>query len=435
MKLFLITAAVYFIGNNSIYSQTFITLPLGDTIESRYEDMYFPNESTGIIVNYSGRVNKTTDKGLSWFMLQDDLNPRLRSIGMFNSDTGIIGTLDSSNVLYMTTNGGTNWTMISAAITGTVPKGICGISIVSSETAYACGRYECPANVIKTTNAGMNWISLPLDTSLIRSLVDCHFWSADSGFVVGGYDPINRYFTGKSVILFTSNGGTSWVRVYQSARIYEWCWKIQFVNRQLGFTSIEKYGAPTFILKTTNGGQNWTEIALPSNITNLEGIGFLNEQTGWVGGWGVNYYMPSYRTTNGGANWHLAGWGINVNRFRFINDSVAYSLGKSVYKYSPNPIGIHQISSEVPAKFSLHQNYPNPFNPVTKIKFEIPENSFVTVKVYDALGKEIAELADDNLNAGIYSVSWDASAHPSGVYFYKIFSGAFSESRKMILIK
>ncbi|NOS85278.1 MAG: T9SS type A sorting domain-containing protein [Ignavibacteria bacterium] len=410
----------------------------------RFDDIYFINSFTGWVIkgdryyvtNDTGAVYRTTNGGTNWQMVNNQIVNYLRSTGFFNENIGIIGAIgDSLHTLYRTTDGGFTWADIMPNIQGIAPKGICGISIVNSSTAYACGRYYCPANVIKTTNAGLNWISIPVDTSMVRSLVDCHFWSDDSGFVVGGYAPNNLYGTGKSVILFTSNGGTSWVRVYQSARVNEWCWKIQFVNRLLGFTSIERFGTPTFILKTTNGGMNWIEISLPGNITNLEGIGFVNEQTGWVGGWGYTYYEPSYKTTNGGANWSLAGWGINMNRIRFISDTLAYAVGTTVYKYTREPIGIHQISTEIPKEFILHQNYPNPFNPVTKIEFEVQKSSFVTIKVYDVLGKEITTVANENLTAGIYSVIWDAYNFPSGIYFYKIIASEFTESKKMILIK
>jgi len=416
-----------------------------DTLSpKRFDDTYFLNSQTGWIIkgdryyvpNDTGSVYKTTNGGDNWVMVNNQIVNYLRSIGFFNENIGILGAIgDSLKPLYRTTDGGVSWTNIEMNIQGTIPKGICGISIVNSNTAFACGRYTTPANLIKTTNAGLNWISLPVDYSLARSLVDCHFWSADSGFVVGGYSANNQHYVGKSVILFTSNGGLNWVRVYQSTRVNEWCWKIQFVNRQLGFTSIEKYSAPTFILKTINGGMNWTEISLPSNITNLEGIGFVNEQTGWVGGWGQSYNEPNYETTNGGLNWHLAGWGRNMNRIRFISDTLAYAVGTTVYKYTSEPIGIQQISNEVPSRFDLHQNYPNPFNPTTKIRFSLPVSSYTTLKIFDILGKEIKTLVEQNPGPGNYSVTWSADANPGGIYFYKMITGDYSESRKMVLIK
>ena len=107
------------------------------------------------------------------------------------------------------------------------------------------------------------------------------------------------------------------------------------------------------------------------------------------------------------------------------------------------------ISSIVPEKFALYQNYPNPFNPSTKIRFEIPlskgrrtsgevgqrglYNS--TLKVFDILGKEVATLVNEKLSTGMYEVKWDASQYPSGMYFYKLIAGDFSEVRKMLFIK
>jgi hypothetical protein len=85
--------------------------------------------------------------------------------------------------------------------------------------------------------------------------------------------------------------------------------------------------------------------------------------------------------------------------------------------------------------FNLHQNYPNPFNPVTNISFDLKENSFVTLKIYDATGKEIQTLVNSRLNAGQHSYNWNADKFSSGVYFYKITAGSFSDIKKMLYIK
>jgi glucose/arabinose dehydrogenase len=89
----------------------------------------------------------------------------------------------------------------------------------------------------------------------------------------------------------------------------------------------------------------------------------------------------------------------------------------------------------VPVNFSLFQNYPNPFNPTTSIKYEIPKISFVSLKVFNVLGIEIVTLVNETKQQGSYEVNWDASAYPSGVYFYELQSGGFTERKKMILIK
>jgi len=98
-------------------------------------------------------------------------------------------------------------------------------------------------------------------------------------------------------------------------------------------------------------------------------------------------------------------------------------------------IGLSIITTDVPLEYSLSQNYPNPFNPVTNIKFDIPKQMMVKIAVYDIIGKEISVLANEEMNAGSYSVDWDASNYPSGVYFYKITAGVYSESKKMVLVK
>mgnify|MGYP001435579475 CR=1 FL=1 len=106
-------------------------------------------------------------------------------------------------------------------------------------------------------------------------------------------------------------------------------------------------------------------------------------------------------------------------------------------KYA-QPIGISPVSNEVPKSFSLSQNYPNPFNPETKIKFQIPAGSSaaqIFLSVSDILGREVAVLVKQNLQPGTYEVNWNASNFPSGVYFFTLKSGSFTETGKMLLIK
>jgi len=114
----------------------------------------------------------------------------------------------------------------------------------------------------------------------------------------------------------------------------------------------------------------------------------------------------------------------------------------STYTTRPNiALMINLITNEeknitsVPDKYSLAQNYPNPFNPVTSIKYQIPKNTFVTIKIYDILGKEVRTLVNEVKSAGNYSVMFDASSLSSGVYFYKISAGEFSDVKRMVLIK
>jgi hypothetical protein len=99
------------------------------------------------------------------------------------------------------------------------------------------------------------------------------------------------------------------------------------------------------------------------------------------------------------------------------------------------PLGITQNGNEIPSKYELAQNYPNPFNPTTKINFAIPKQGMVTLKVYDVLGREVANLVNEVKTAGNYIVDFDASALSSGVYFYKLDVNGFSDVKRMMLIK
>jgi hypothetical protein len=113
----------------------------------------------------------------------------------------------------------------------------------------------------------------------------------------------------------------------------------------------------------------------------------------------------------------------SLARQRFVNVSLV------------GAIGIINIGNQVPKTYSLAQNYPNPFNPSTRIRFEIPNSGFVTLKVYDVLGKEVKTLVNQNLTAGVKEVDFDASNFPSGVYFYSVKAGNFTETKKMVLVK
>jgi hypothetical protein len=138
-------------------------------------------------------------------------------------------------------------------------------------------------------------------------------------------------------------------------------------------------------------------------------------------------------------------WGVFMFPSRKIIDS---DIGNGLYVLKVgDPIGITPLSNEVPSQFNLYQNYPNPFNPATRIKFDVPQLSplsggvsegrggFVTLKLYDPLGREITTLVNQSLQSGIYEVEWNASNYPSGVYYYKLTAGSFTESKRMILLK
>ncbi len=127
-------------------------------------------------------------------------------------------------------------------------------------------------------------------------------------------------------------------------------------------------------------------------------------------------------------------------RVRGINNG-GYGPWSAVWSFTTAPIGIKNISSEIPNDYKLYNNYPNPFNPSTTIPFDIPPFTkvehvgFITLKIYNVLGQEIAMLVDQNLNPGSYEVTWNAANYPSGIYFYRLISRYFVAVKKMILLK
>jgi hypothetical protein len=106
-----------------------------------------------------------------------------------------------------------------------------------------------------------------------------------------------------------------------------------------------------------------------------------------------------------------------------------------VYGDTSTIVGISELPNEIPYVFSLSQNYPNPFNPSTNIQFQVAKLGDVKLVVSDALGKEVATLINEQLKPGTYEIKWDGTNYPSGVYFYKLITADYSETKKMALIK
>ncbi len=205
-----------------------------------------------------------------------------------------------------------------------------------------------------------------------------------------------------------------------------------------------------FYNRSTNSGLTWgTDTKLTSNVFSSSNpaisISSTNVHVVYHGNGGI-YYM---RSTNSGITW--GGDQRLSDIVSFARDASVSVSGTTVhviwhdarnsnediyYARNPlgNPTGITTIS-EAASKYSLHQNFPNPFNPTTKINFDLPVNSIVSLKVYNIQGKEISSLVDGRINKGSHVVDWNASNYQSGIYFYKLIAGDFVETRKMILLK
>lgn len=411
----------------------------------RYNDVFFVTQETGWAIrpyeNFDGDIEyggiyKTTDGGTSWSAQIDSSHVHFRCMGFFDSLHGVVFSLggyssyyDSlgydSTLTFETTDGGATWVKPTMTIDGPRPRGLCGMSVVNHDVAYACGRWNGPGFLIKTTDGGKTWKSTDM-TSQATMLIDCYFWSPDSGIVVGGTS--NDYSLCKSVVLFTSNGGDSWVKRYVSLGTYESCWKISFPSREVGYISLQSN--PEAILKTTNNGMTWTRKVLPDLPSVLQGIGFVNDSVGWTGGW----MADALQTTNGGKSWDMQFVGENVNRFRFIGDSIGYCAGKFIFKMTlEDPSSVER---ETPSALDEAGNYPNPFETSTTIRFTLREEQHVILRVASTLGNYLQTLVDRRMPAGEYSIPFSPELPPvSGIYFYTLRCGTETVERRMIRVQ
>ena len=126
---------------------------------------------------------------------------------------------------------------------------------------------------------------------------------------------------------------------------------------------------------------------------------------------------------------------VNLSIKASFTGNAAYEKSEGTGTYNNKVVGIEKNQNELPTKFAMFQNYPNPFNPASTIRYDIPKNSFVKIIVYDILGREIKILLNEEKSPGSYEINFDAKDLASGIYFYAINAGEFSQSRKMILLK
>ena len=168
-------------------------------------------------------------------------------------------------------------------------------------------------------------------------------------------------------------------------------------------------------------------------------INFTSHDTAFVCG----YNGTIIRTTDAGVSWspQVSGYNEILTKIWFTSPQVGYitTWYSKILKTTNGGITfVQKLGNEVPDEFSLEQNYPNPFNPSTTIKFDVPgsaETQNIKLNVYDITGKEVAVLLNKPLSPGSYEVVWNSSGYASGVYFYRLTSGSFSETKKMVLSK
>lgn len=420
----LILIFLFLINLNICFSQTGWYIQPGGTTDALF-DVFFFDMNTGIIVGGTAAntavILRTINGGILWDQINPNTNILLRSVSFITASTGIaVGGNFKSSVILKTTDSGISWDTINSPVTSALrcvsfpPTG-------AGMTGYTVG---FNGTAMKTTDTGNNWIILNtgLGTQMIFSV---HFTDVNNGTAVGGTQ------IDTATIIRTTDGGISWIS--QVPNTNNLLRGVYFLNEFTGFA----VGNNGTILKTANSGINWN--VLQTNIPSLflRDIYFVDSLTGFIAGSNGTLL----KTTNGGDNWFntLTGTSNDLQAVYFLDQRFGTAVGFDGIIIHTDSGGVITSSNTLHENFTrgfhLQQNYPNPFNPETNIRYSISEDSYVSLKIFDASGNEIAVLTDQKNHAGDYSIIFNGTPLSSGIYFYKLSVNDKSITKKMILLK
>jgi photosystem II stability/assembly factor-like uncharacterized protein len=401
-----------------------------------------------------GRLASSSDYGNNWISNSGEIKGDFYPIA-FQDEFNFIamGRSNSRIKMYRTTNGGYNWLNYASPVQLFAFYDIYFVDIL---TGFAVGEGSTQSGkTMRTTDGGVSWTQLPT-VDPYKTLYTVHFLNANTGLTAGMQGLIARttnagnnwtivhsggphlhdvakfinentaYSINSNGDVFRStNGGVNW---FTTANISPGIHYIQFLNENTGYL-----GGPSGIYKTTNGGYNWVNAKSGINCGYLE---FYDANTGFASG----YNAKCFRTTNGGNNW-IDESGFNhsmIILYHFFTPDIVYAYGNRWLMKTTNGgtiLPVNETNNEIVNKYSLGQNYPNPFNPTTNVKFSILNSGDVKLVVYDIMGREVQTLVNEMLKPGTYEVKFDGSMLTSGVYFYKLITDGFSETKRMLLIK
>lgn len=390
-------------------------------------------------------VKISTDNGENWTparintLLFQYLSCTSLSFNPSNSD---IGYLAAGIDLFKTTNRGESWDSTNM-FTNFFDIRYVVYHPLDTKIIFVSNFYSLYNEVLlyKSNDGGNNWSVS--DSTKYDKLV---FSSINPNVIYG----IVLY----SLIKKTTDGGKNWETinnnlVFSSENVRRleiseynpdilYCGQMQFWNNE---------GDDLWLLATTtNGGDSWTRI--DSTLREIDSTGSVNGillDKNIEGRFFVSYTGGLYLTEDNGKHFQNvysggAGriWSDNKNP-----PNIYFNSDRGLLRILDTlTVGMKNIENDLPSNFNLEQNYPNPFNPSTVINYSIPKSGFVTVKVFDVLGKVVSVLVDEEKAVGNYSVKFSANNLPSGVYFYRIkavpSSGSgqvFMETKKLILLK
>ena len=438
MKRFILFFIFYFLFFTNCYSQwvTSYTNPA-----TQHFECFFINEYTGWLGGDGSKVFKSTNCGVTWDSIYSNSSNIIYCMYFIDANTGWAGTYTGD--VMKTTNGGHNWVSVAAVYN----KRIWDIYFINETTGWCVGG---EGTLEKTTNGGNTWFNLT-QSFYTSELYGVHFTDTQNGIICGS-----------NCFAKTSNGGNNWETENYPGVCFS---AMYFLNPNTGWL----YGArlingnalALFTLKTINSGVNWNVIYSDSSVSTgaylyVKDVHFINENLGYYVGLG-GQMGPSWstygimkKTTNAGINWSSVNYGYisSLEALTFVNQQTGFATGGdgAVLKTTNGgTVFISQQSGDLPDNYKLFQNYPNPFNPSTIIRYSIPQSvkgemSNVKLVVYDILGKEIASLVNEKQSPGEYEVPFSINQFsgyqlPSGIYFYTLRAGDYTETKKMLLIK
>ncbi|MCB0727697.1 MAG: T9SS type A sorting domain-containing protein [Ignavibacteriae bacterium] len=374
----------------------------------------FINYHTGWAAGTNGTIIKTTDSGNSWNIIFSGINADLNSLSpaISVSDTTLFISGDSG-IMIKSTDLGNSWSQLT---TGT-KENLNSIFFINSVTGWSCGNN---GKIIKTTDSGNNWSDLNSSTDI--QLNSIFFTDQNIGWTAG--------FGG---IFNTNDGGQNWSPQFIDG--YLVLRSIFFTDPFHGWAAYydnQIFGPEN--TRTTDGGLSWINYSMNNSYS--ISINFYNSMTGWSSG----FYGRINHSTDGGVSWtnQISNTDEHLNSVFFLDSINGWIAGNSGVMLKTTNAGIltgFTNQSDYIGKYSLTQNYPNPFNPTTNLEFGISELGFVSLKVYDISGKEVATLLNEVKPAGNYVVNFNGANLSSGIYFYTVKSGDFISTKRMILLK
>jgi photosystem II stability/assembly factor-like uncharacterized protein len=452
--------------------------------------VWFSNNNFGWITS-GNQLFKTTNGGIDWFLQDTGMLYWFRSIQFLDNNNGwAVGDYSS---IYKTSNGGDEWIQMSSSINRKRGNAIYFVNEKTGWVAFTDNSTQYDNELVKTTDGGESWIRLPVDWEIFALFFVSENigWAGtyfeigktnDGGLTweiqnIGSYIITDLYFLNENVgwavgtggaILKTTDGGNDWSLL--STTVNEFLQSVCFVNDSIGWTVGYKPYFVSVLKKTTDGGNSW--ISQNSPMGQIYSVCAINENLAWIAGGGIarttdggNIWVQQYSetfnkvvsfvdenngwavgesilgTSNGGEEWYhqFNGFLLNLASASFVSDTVGWVTGRygTILKTTNGGIIVEVENNypKPPTNILLSQNYPNPFNPVTSLQYTVGSRQFVTIKIYDLLGREIATLINEEKPAGEYKVEFNAANLPSGIYFYRIKAGSYINTKKMVLLK